>query len=191
MSHDFIGDLMNALKRVLAPDVARLKEVLIFSGMPEETQNLRYLGFNRQVVTEAGRTLEFSAVAVINNRRVEKWRLEGTARKLNRMVFNPRWTRNPLDLFLSRLRCNPQMMDLLASAAGDYTLVGILAVVETAGKGLLKRHYRSVRPVIAVSGIDAVGVERVAAFEDRNEICKVKVRGLPLYRRVARKPPAR
>lgn len=188
MSHDFIADLMNALKRVLDPDVRRLKEILIFSGMPEETQNLRYLGFNRQVVEEAGRTLEFSAVAVINNRRIGKWRLDGTARKLNQIVFHPRWTRNPLDLFLSRLRCNAQMMDLLAAAEGDYTLVGILAVAEIEGSGLFKRRYRRVRPVIAVPGIDPAAMETVAAFEKRHEIRKVKARGLPVYHRVA--PPS-
>lgn len=191
MSHDFIGDLLNALTRVLAPDAARLKEILILSGMPEETDNLRYLGFNRQVVKQDSRTLEFSAVAVINNRRAARWRLRGVAQKLSRMVFHPRWTRNPLNLFLHRLRCDPTVMDLLASAGGDYTLLGILTTSETLGRGLFKRHYRSIRPVVAVTGLDAAGVEALAAFEERNEIRQVKLRGLPYYRRIARKLPSR
>lgn len=191
MSHDFIGDLLNALTRVLSPDVARLKEILILSGMPEETDNLRYLGFNRQVVNQAGRTLEFSAVAVVNNRRAAHWRLTGVAQKLSEMVFHPRWTYNPLNLFLNRLRCSPPMIDLLASAGGDFTLIGILTTTETLGRGLFKRRYRSVRPVVAVAGIDAAGLERVAAFEDRNEVCQVKLWCLPFYRRVTRKSPSR
>lgn len=189
MSHDFIGDLLNALTRVLSPDAARLKEVLILSGMPEEAENLRYLGFNRQVVNQDGRRLEFSAVAVVNNRRIAHWRLSGVAQTLSQMVFHPRWTRNPLNLFLNSLRCDPPMMDLLASAGGDYTLIGILTVTETTGRGLFKRHHRSVRPVVAVTDIPAAELETVVAFENRNEVRQVKVRGLPVYRRVSRKPP--
>jgi hypothetical protein len=191
MSHDFIGDLLNALTRVLSPDVAHLKEVLILSGMPEETDNLRYLGFNRQVVKQDGRTLEFSAVAVVNNRRAAQWRLTGVAQKLSRIVFHPRWTQNPLNLFLHRLRCDPIVMDLLASAGGDYTLLGILTTSETLGRGLFKRHYRSIRPVVAVTGLDAAGVEALSAFEAQNEIRQVKLRGLPHYRRITRKFPPR
>jgi hypothetical protein len=191
MSHDFIGDLLNALTRVLSPEVARLKEVLILSGMPEETDNLRYLGFNRQVVKQDGRTLEFSAVAVVNNRRAAQWRLTGVAQKLSRMVFHPRWTHNPLNLFLHRLRCDPTVMDLLASAGGDYTLLGILTTNETLGRGLFKRHYRSIRPVVAVTGLDAAGVEALSAFEAQNEIRQVKLRGLPHYCRITRKFPPR
>lgn len=191
MSHDFISDLLNALTRVLSPEVARLKEVLILSGMPEETDNLRYLGFNRQVVKQDGRTLEFSAVAVVNNRRAAQWRLTGVAQKLSRMVFHPRWTHNPLNLFLHRLRCDPTVMDLLASAGGDYTLLGILTTSETLGRGLFKRHYRSIRPVVAVTGLDAAGVEALSAFEAQNEIRQVKLRGLPHYRRITRKFPPR
>jgi hypothetical protein len=191
MSHDFIGDLLNALTRILTPDAVRLKEILILSGMPEETDNLRYLGFNRQVVDQDGRRLEFSAVAVVNNRRVAHWRLSGVAQTLSQMVFHPHWTHNPLNLFLNLLRCNSPMMDLLASAGGDYTLIGILTVTETIGRGLFKRHYRSVRPVVAVTGIDAAGLQTVVAFEERNEIRQVKLRGLPFYRRVSRKPPPR
>lgn len=191
MSHDFIGDLLNALTRILSPDVARLKEVLILSGMPEETDNLRYLGFNRQVVKQDGRTLEFSAVAVVNNRRAAQWRLTGVAQKLSRMVFHPRWTHNPLNLFLHRLRCDPTVMDLLASAGGDYTLLGILTTSETLGRGLFKRHYRSIRPVVAVTGLHAAGDEALSAFEEQNEIRQVKLRGLPYYRRITRKFPPR
>ena len=186
MSPDFIQDLLQALTRVLTPDGALLKEVLIVSGMPEGTENLRYLGFNRQVVKENGRTLEFSAVAVINNRRAGRWKLAGRRKKLSQIVFHTRWTRNPLDLFLNNLRCDEPMMDLLGSAAGRYTLLGILTVDEIRGRGLLKRRFRSVRPVVAVAGVDEKALETIIGFEKANEIKKVRVRGLPLYRKTSR-----
>lgn len=152
MGHDFVNDLVSALDRVITPDGHRLREVLIVSGMPEASENLRYLNFNRQVVDEDNRTLTFSAVAVINNRRISQWRLAGYQRSISQLVFSSRWTRNPLDLFLNRLRCHPELMDVLSSAPSRYTLLGILEIEETQGSGLSKRRYRHIRPVVAVPG---------------------------------------
>ena len=184
MSMDFIQDLLQALTRVLTPNEALLKEVLIVSGMPEGSENLRYLGFNRQVTEENGRRLEFSAVAVLNNRRAGRWKLSGRRRKLSQIVFNTRWTRNPLDLFLNNLRCDETLMNTLASAPGNYTLLGILTVNEIQGRGLLKRRLRSVRPVVVVPGLDGEALETIVAFEKANEINRTRLRGLPLYRKV-------
>ncbi len=184
MSMDFIQDLLQAVTRVLTPNEALLKEVLIVSGMPEGSENLRYLGFNRQVVEEDNGSLEFSAVAVINNRRAGRWKLSGRRRKLSRLVFNARWTRNPLDLFLNHLRCDETVMDILASASGNYTLLGILTVNEIQGRGLLRRRLRNVRPVVAVPGLDGRDLEAIIAFEKAHEIKRVRIRGLPLYRKV-------
>ena len=64
-----------------------------------------------QMVDEGDRCLEFSAVAVINNRRIPQWRLAGFRMQLSRLIFSAKWTRNPLDLFLNNLRCNEMLMD--------------------------------------------------------------------------------
>jgi hypothetical protein len=181
MSSDFIGDILNALKRVLPPDTANLREILIISGMPEETENIRYLGFNRQVIEEENRSLEFSAVAVINNRRVKKWRLEGYRKTVSQVLF--RWTRNHLDLFLNSIRCSQDLMDLLASSSSRYTLMGILKVEERPKTGLFKRKIRYVRPVVTIPGIDEEGLSRIVAFEKANEISKSGLKGLPLMRK--------
>lgn len=186
MSTDFIQDLLQALTRVLTPDEALLKEVLILSGMPEGTENLRYLGFNRQLIEESGRTLEFSAVAVINNHRAGRWRLVGRRKKVSQIIFHTRWTRNPLDLFLNNLRCDEPMMDLLGSATGKYTLLGILTTTQIQGRGLLKCRFRSVRPVVVIAGVDDKTLEAIIEFEKTNEIKKVRLRGLPLYRKANR-----
>jgi len=172
MTNDFIDDLLSTLNRVLTPDTALLKEILIVCGMPEKTQNLRYLNFNHQVVAEENRTLEYSAVAVINNRRAAKWWLEGYRYKLSQMVFRPMWARNPLDLFLSNLRCNPEMMALLEASEGNYTLMGILKVEDMRGTGHLKGRLHRIRPVIGIPGVNDDDLEKVIAFENVNEIRK-------------------
>jgi hypothetical protein len=184
MSPDFIADLIETLERVITPDSKPLKEVLIISGMPEKTENLRYLGFNRQVIRESNnRTLEFSAVAIINNRRIARWRLEGVPLKLSRIVFSTRWTRNPLDLYINNLRSDAGLMDWLSAADANYTLLGILKIDTIEGRGLLKRRLCRIRPVVSVPGIDKAVLEQILSFENRNEICKSRIRGLPFYRK--------
>jgi hypothetical protein len=186
MVHDFIDALLQAVNRVIAPDVAALKEVLIISGMPEKTQNLRYIGFNCQIVEDSTRRFEFSAVAVINNRRAARWRLTGYPKKISQIVFSTRWTRNPLDLFLNNLRCESDVIEVLASSESDYTLFGILQVDTTEDAGFVKRKLRHVRPVVAVPHIEGARLERIIDFERANEIQRIKLVGLPLYRKVGR-----
>lgn len=172
MSADFIDDLLKAVERVFPPDKTALKEVLIISGMPDDTQNLRYLGFNRQVTQADGVRKSFSAVALINNRRAEQWRLKGHLQKISQLVLNPRWTRSESDLFINALRCSPDVMDVLASVGAAYSLLGILEVEDRADSGIFRRWSRLIRPVLAVPGLDARQAEVVAAFENLNEIRK-------------------
>jgi hypothetical protein len=186
MSHDFIDDLVQAVSRVMAPDVADLRDVLIVSGMPEKTENLRYLAYNRQVEAEKGRTLEFSAVAVLNNRRMPRWRLSGTWKKISQTIFSTAWTRNPLDLFLNSLRVHPEITDLLAALPADYSLIGILTIEEIKGRGLVRRIVRRVRPVVAAPGLDAAGLQRVEAFETATALHQTQMIGFPLERQSVR-----
>jgi hypothetical protein len=186
MGHDFICDLLDALNRVVNLDSAQIKDVLIVSGLPAQTENLHYLSYNHQVIDGKDSLMEFSAVAVINNRRADKFRLEGYQKKLSQIVFSARWTRNPLDLFLNSLRCHPAMMDLLASASANFTLMGIVQVDEIEGAGLFKRNIRRVRPIIAIPGIDSDALKTVVAFETGNEIRKTNIRGVSLSRKISR-----
>jgi hypothetical protein len=186
MGHDFICDLLDALNRVGRLDSALIKDVLIVSGLPAKTENFHYLSFNSQVIDGKDCVMEFSAVAVINNRRAKNLQLEGYQKKLSQIVFSTRWTRNPLDLFLNSLRCHPVMMDLLASSAADFTLLGILQVDEIEGTGPFKRHIRRVRPIIAIPGADSDALKTVIAFEASNEIRNTNIRGLSLSRKISR-----
>ena len=186
MGHDFIDDLLHTLDRVVKPDVKLLREILIIGGMPEESENLRYLSFNRQVSVEDNRTLEFSVVAVLNNRRATRFRLEGMQKKLSQIVFSTRWTRNPLDLFLNNVRCDADLMDILSLADSHYSLLGILQVEEVQGSGYCKCKCCFIRPVIAVPGVRAEHLDRIVAFEEANEIVRSKITGLMLYRKTGR-----
>lgn len=173
MHHDFIDDLLDALNRIIQPEKDRLRDLLIFNGLPEETQNLRYLSYNRQVAREGERKFFFSAAAMINNRRVGHWRLTGYREKLSQIVFNPHWTKSPLDLFLIRLRGEAAVMDILDAAVARYTLVGILYIEERLPSRLLSRKRYRCRPAVIVPSVDAGAQATIEAFEKANEIkCK-------------------
>ena len=183
MGRDYIDDLVHAIERVVTPDAASLREILFVAGMPERTQNIRYLGYNRQIITEEFRTLEFSAVAVINNRRIDRWRLTGRKKSLSQFIFSARWTRNPLDLFLNNLRCHPEMMDILAAADMDYTLLGILQLDQLHGTDVLTHNYRYIRPVVGIPNLQDDAIKTVREFEAGNEMRESRITGLLLYRK--------
>ena len=183
MKRDYIDDLIQAVTRVVTPNTALLKEVLVIGGMPEPTQNLRYLSYNRHTTVERGRSCEFSAVAVINNRRAKGWQLSGTSKRISRWVFSTRWTRNPLDLFLNNIRCDPTVMNTLARADGNYTLLGILTLNDSLASGAVQRAGQYICPVVAVPGIEGGALETIQAFEAANQIRKSGIIGLEFYRK--------
>jgi len=172
MSADFINDLLEATQRVFSSDRANLKEVLIISGVPDATQNVRYLSYNRQVYQEGGVRKAFSAVALINNRRAVQWLLQGHFKKISQLIFSPRWTRNELDLFINALRCSPDVMALLASSEASYSLLGIVEIEGHKDKGIFKRWLRHIRPALIVPGIKEADLKRIIEFERANEIRK-------------------
>ena len=183
MNNDYIDDLIQAVSRVVTPNASLLKEILVIGGMPETTQNLRYLSYNRHSTMDRGCSCEFSAVAVINNRRARNWRLTGTSKNISRWVFSTRWTRNPLDLFLNNLRCDSSVMAVLADAACHYTLLGILTMRDTHGSGLKHSTGQYICPVVALPGLDAVAMQTIQRFETANQIKKSGIIGLQLYRK--------
>ena len=170
MSANFIDDLIDATQRVFTSDRFILKEVLIISGMPEKTQNLRYLSYNRQVVQRGDAIKTFSAVALINNGRATQWKLEGYFQIVSQVVFNPRWTRNELDLFINALRCSPEILALIASAPAAYSLLGILQIEDRGDRGIFKRWSQRIRPVLVVPDLKDHELETIEAFERANEI---------------------
>lgn len=186
MNSNYIDDLIQAVSRVVKPNASLLKDVLVIGGMPEATQNLRYLSYNRHTTKEQARWCEFSAVAVINNRRADAWQLTGYPKKISAWVFSNRWTRNPLDLFLNNLRSDPSVMAVLAGAASNYTLLGILSMTDSQGSRLTHRRAQYFCPVVAVPGIDSTSLKTIQRFESVNQIKASGVIGLQLFRKTGR-----
>ena len=186
MKNNYIDDLIHSIARVVKPNVPLLKDVLVIGGMPDKTQNLQYLSYNRDTTLARGRSCEFSAVAVINNRRASEWQLSGYPKKISRWVFSARWARNPLDLFLNNLRCNPSVISALAGATSNYTLLGILTETDLQGSGLTNRRAQYICPVVAVPGIEVNALQTIQAFESANQIKKSGIVGLEFYRKTGR-----
>ena len=186
MKNNYIDDLIHSIARVVKPNVPLLKDVLVIGGMPDKTQNLQYLSYNRDTTLARGLSCEFSAVAVINNRRASEWQLSGYPKKISRWVFSARWARNPLDLFLNNLRCNPSVISALAGATSNYTLLGILTETDLQGSGLTNRRAQYICPVVAVPGIEVSALQTIQAFESTNQIKKSGIVGLEFYRKTGR-----
>lgn len=186
MKNNYIDDLIHSIARVVKPNVPLLKDVLVIGGMPDKTQNLQYLSYNRDTTLARGLSCEFSAVAVINNRRASEWQLSGYPKKISRWVFSARWARNPLDLLLNNLRCNPSVISALAGATSNYTLLGILTETDLQGSGLTNRRAQYICPVVAVPGIEVNALQTIQAFESANQIKKSGIVGLEFYRKTGR-----
>jgi hypothetical protein len=186
LKNNYIDDLIHSIARVVKPNVPLLKDVLVIGGMPDKTQNLQYLSYNRDTTLARGLSCEFSAVAVINNRRASEWQLSGYPKKISRWVFSARWARNPLDLFLNNLRCNPSVISALAGATSNYTLLGILTETDLQGSGLTNRRAQYICPVVAVPGIEVNALQTIQAFESANQIKKSGIVGLEFYRKTGR-----
>ncbi len=186
MKNNYIDDLIHSVARVVKPNVPLLKDVLVIGGMPDRTQNLQYLSYNHDTTLARGLSYEFSAVAVINNRRASEWQLTGYPKKISRWVFSTRWARNPLDLFLNNLRCSPSVISVLAGAASNYTLLGILTETDLQGSGLTNRRAQYICPVVAVPGIEVNALQTIQAFESANQIKKSGIIGLEFYRKTGR-----
>jgi len=183
MYNDFVDDLIHAVNRVVTPNIPLLKDVLVIGGMPEKTQNLKYLSYNRNVTISKGRSCEFSAVAVLNNHRISRWKLSGYSKKVSGWVFSTRWTRNPLDLFLNRLRGDSSMMKILSQAGSPYTLLGILHMTDLVGNGDKSQPPQYIRPVVALPGADTDAMKVIQTFEAENQIQKSGLIGLEFYRK--------
>jgi hypothetical protein len=186
LKNNYIDNLIHSVTRVVKPNVPLLKDVLVIGGMPDKTQNLQYLSYNRDTTIARGLSCEFSAVAVINNRRAAEWQLTGYPKKISRWIFSNRWARNPLDLFLNNLRCSPSVISVLNGATSTFTLLGILTETDLHGSGLTNRRAQYICPVVAVPGIEGNDLHTIQAFESANQFKKSGIIGLQLYRKTGR-----
>lgn len=177
-----VDALLDALEGIVQADREPLRTVIEESGLPEGSQRIRYMHYNRQVLQENDRTVSFSVVAVIHNRTMGKFRLRGVFRKLSRRVFA--FSRNRMDVFINNLRCDDTLPLRMEASPVPYSLFCMVRVDEIHRGRFFRRYYRRIRPAVVVCGLSDAERRMVEAFEQANEVLQVKRFGLPLYKTV-------
>ena len=76
-----------------------------------------------------------------------------------------------------------RLLQIMATAAGEFSIMGIVQRDEIHRRRFLKRHCRSIHPLLLIPRTDAVSHDYIVQFEKRQTIGKIKIPLLPLYRR--------
>ena len=173
--------LIRGIERIIPPDVALFHEAVMRAGAPEVTQPLRYLPFNRQIHTDGDVTTTLSLVVLFNNLRMERFFLRGFRERLSRLVF--KFSFNTMDRFIRAVRLDQQLLCMMATAAGEFSILGIVQRDEIHRKRFFKRRCRFLCPLLLIPITDAVSQGYVIEFQRRQTIGKIKIPLLPLYRK--------
>lgn len=176
-----VKQLIECVERILPPDYTLFRKVLLEVCPMDSTQSIQYLPYNQQVAYDGNRTFTLSLVAALNNRRAHKYGHGGVCKSLSRLAFVG--TSNLMDTYINRIRCDEEIIDAMAAAKGDASVLGILQVDEIQRGRMIKKRLRSIRPLVLVPGVGDTTLRTILAFEERNEIAKKKVFGLPIYKR--------
>ena len=177
-----IEQLLDDLNRVIDPDRDIFRQAIAESGLPDRSQKMKYLPFNRQVVTEPDRTTQFSLMAVFNNRMAAHYKLTGVRKTLSQRIFA--LSRNHMDIFINKMRCDGQIISLMDAADGDYSLFGMLQVDKVDRSRFINKRYRLIRPVILIPEPGPEGTSIVQEFEKQNEVRKQKRFALPFFKTI-------
>ena len=171
MGADFIDDLLQAVHRVFPSDVTSLKEILIISGMPEETQNLRYLSYNRQAVEKDAVKNSLFGRGLDKQPPRSALVAKGLFQNNESACLSARVGPATNSIYLSMPYAAPPIsLHCSGAANAAYTLLGILEIEDRGSAGIFKRWTRRIRPVLAVPGLDEAALKMIAAFEHANEI---------------------
>lgn len=180
------GRLIRDIERIIPPDAALFHEAVIIAGAPEATQSMRYLPFNRQIYADQNVTTTLSLVVLFNNLRMERFFLRGFRERLSRLVF--KFSFNVMDRFIRAVRLDQRLLRIMATAAGEFSIMGIVQRDEIHRRRFFKRRFRVLHPLLLIPIADAVSQDYVIEFERRQTITKIKIPLLPLYRKGP--PPA-
>ncbi len=173
--------LIRDIHRVIPPDAALFHEAVMDAGAPEATQCLRYLPLNRQVHADGDVTTCLSLVVLFNNLRMDRFLLRGFRERLSRLVFT--FSFNPMDGFVRAVRLDRRLLRIMATAAGEFSIMGIVQRDEIQRNRFFKRRCRFLCPLLLIPQTDAVSQTYVIEFERRQTIGKIKLPLVPLYRR--------
>ena len=175
------GRLIQDIGRIIPPDTALFHEAVTIAGAPESTQSLRYLPFNRQVLADGDVTTSLSLVVLFNNLRMERFFLSGFRERISRPVF--KFSFNVMDRFIRAVRLDHRLLRIMATADGEFSIMGIVQRDEIRRKRFFKRRCRFLSPLLLIPVADAASREYLVAFERRQTIGKIKIPLLPLYRK--------
>jgi hypothetical protein len=174
------GRLIRDIERIIPPDTALFHEAVTRAGAPEATQAMRYLPFNRQVHAHGDITTTLSLVVLFNNLRMERFFLRGVREQLSRLAFA--FSFNVMDRFIRSVRLDRRLLTLMATAAGEFSIMGIVQRDEIHRRRCFKQHRRFLYPLLLIPTTDAAGNDYILEFERRQTIARIKMPLLPLYR---------
>ena len=175
------GRLIRDIERIVPPDTALFHEAVITAGAPEATQSLHYLPFNRQIHADGDVTITLSLVVLFNNLRMERFFLSGFRERLSRLVF--KFSFNVMDRFIRAIRLDHRLLRIMATAAGEFSIMGMVQRDEIQRKRFFKRRLRFQYPLLLVPISDPASLNYLIEFERRQTIRKIKIPLLPLYRK--------
>lgn len=175
------GRLIREIERIIPPDAAQFHEAVVRSGAPEASQSLSYLPFNRQVHVDGDVTTTLSLVVLFNNLRMQKFFLSGMREQISRLVF--RFSFNVMDRFIRNVRLDQRLLQIMATATGEFSIMGIVQRDEIQRRRFFQRRCRSIHPLLLIPKTNAASHDYILQFEKRQTIAKIKIPLLPLYRR--------
>ena len=176
LARRLIGDI----ERIIPPDVALFHETIVAADPPKATQSLRYLPFNRQVYASGEVSTCLSLVVMFNNLRMERFFLKGLHERISRLVF--KFSFNVMDRFIRAVRLDRRLLRIMATADGEYSIMGIVQRDEVHHNRLFKRHCRFLSPLLLIPITDLNNQSYVIEFEKQQTIAKIKIPLLPVYR---------
>lgn len=173
--------LIRDVERIIPPDRELFHETVLLAGAPEATQSLRYLPFNRQIHVNGDLTTTLSLVVLFNNLRMERFFLSGFRERLSGLVF--KFSFNVIDRFIRAIRLDHRLLGIMATAAGEFSIMGIVQRDKIQQKRFFKRRCRSVCPLLLIPVKDPESQGYLVEFEKRQIIRKIKIPLIPMYRK--------
>ena len=174
------GRLIRDIERIIPPDTALFQEAVIIAGAPEATQSMHYLPFNRQIHADGDVNTTLSLVVLFNNLRMERFFLSGFREWISRLVF--KFSFNVMDRFIRAIRIDHRLLRIMATADGEFSIMGIVQRDEIQRKRFIKRRCRFLYPLLLIPIADPVSQDYLIEFERRQTIGKIKIPLIPLYR---------
>ena len=174
------GRLIRDIERIIPPDTALFHEAVTIAGAPEATQSIHYLPFNRQVHADVDVTTTVSLVVLFNNLRMERFFLSGFRERISRPVF--KFSFNIMDRFIRAIRLDHRLLRIMATADGEFSIMGIVQRDEIQRKRFFKRRCRFLYPLLLIPITDPLSQAYLIGFERRQTIEKIKIPLVPLYR---------